>query len=171
MSENIEKFDNILEYYQQLTNESKIYFTNTLFNLGFEKVSKVLYDSLFSDEDILDSKLDYNSEKNLELLNGDDYENDDDYIEYSSEDADSILDLKRIDDYSNSDLYVVVDIDSNIIHMYSNNLEDIEYYKYENIYLKGMFFVCDKNKPNTKNYKYYECVNVIGQLEQDICYN
>jgi len=118
MSENIEKFDNILEYYQQLTNESKIYFTNTLFNLGFEKVSKVLYDSLFSDEDILDSKLDYNSEKNLELLNGDDYENYDDYIEYSSEDADSILDLKRIDDYSNSDLYVVVDIDSNIIHMY-----------------------------------------------------
>lgn len=167
MSEQVEKFDNVLEYYEQLTNESKIYFTNTLFRLGFEKVSKVLSDSIISDEDILE----YTSETNLELLNDDDFENDEDYIEYSSEDADSILDLKRIDDYTNSDLYVVVDVESNIIHMYSNNLEDIENYKHESIFLKGMFFISDKNKTNTKNYKYYEYVNIIGQLEQDICYN
>jgi hypothetical protein len=50
MTEQSENFENITEYYAQLTNESKIYFTNTLFKLGLEKVSKVLFDSMFSDD-------------------------------------------------------------------------------------------------------------------------
>jgi hypothetical protein len=68
-------------------------------------------------------------------------------------------------------MYVVIDIDNNIIHIYSNDLKDIENYKYENIFLRGMFFVIDKEYINNKEYKYYECAKIIGQLEQDICYN
>lgn len=133
MKEQSENFENIVEYYKQLTNESKIYFTNTLFKLGFDKVSKVLSDSIISDD-----MLDYISDKNLELLNDDDDEFED-FIEYTSEDADNILDLKRIDDSVNNDMYIVIDVDFNKIHIYSNNLQDIENYKYENMFLKGMF--------------------------------
>lgn len=165
MKEQSENFENIVEYYKQLTNESKIYFTNTLFKLGFDKVSKVLSDSIISDD-----MLDYISDKNLELLNDDDDEFED-FIEYTSEDADNILDLKRIDDSINNDLYIVIDVDFNKIHIYSNNLQDIENYKYENMFLKGMFFRIDKNIENSKDYKYYECATILGQLEQDICYN
>lgn len=165
MKEQSENFENIVEYYKQLTNESKIYFTNTLFKLGFDKVSKVLSDSIISDD-----MLDYISDKNLELLNDDDDEFED-FIEYTSEDADNILDLKRIDDSINNDLYIVIDVDFNKIHIYSNNLQDIENYKYENMFLKGMFFRIDKNIGNSKDYKYYECATILGQLEQDICYN
>lgn len=165
MKEQSENFENIVEYYKQLTNESKIYFTNTLFNLGFDKVSKVLSDSIISDD-----MLDYISDKNLELLNDDDDEFED-FIEYTSEDADNILDLKRIDDSVNNDMYIVIDVDFNKIHIYSNNLQDIENYKYENMFLKGMFFRIDKNIENSKDYKYYECATILGQLEQDICYN
>jgi hypothetical protein len=164
MTEKSENFENITEYYAQLTNESKIYFTNTLFKLGLEKVSKVLFDSMFSDD-----MLEYTSDNNLQLLNDED--DLDSYIEYTSEDADSILDLKRIDDNINNDLYVVIDIDLNLIHLYSNNLQDIENYKNENIFLKGMFFTTDIIRENTKDYKYYECATILGQLEQDICYN
>jgi hypothetical protein len=164
MTEKSENFENITEYYAQLTNESKIYFTNTLFKLGLEKVSKVLFDSIFSDD-----MLEYNSDTNLQLLNDEDES--DSYIEYTSEDADSILDLKRIDDNINNDLYVVIDVDLNLIHLYSNNLQDIENYKNENIFLKGMFFTTDIIRENTKDYKYYECATILGQLEQDICYN
>jgi hypothetical protein len=164
MTEQSENFENITEYYAQLTNESKIYFTNTLFKLGLEKVSKVLFDSMFSDD-----MLEYNSDTNFQLLNDED--DSDSYIEYTSEDADSILDLKRIDDNINNDLYVVIEIDLNLIHLYSNNLEDIKNYKYENIFLKGMFFTTDISRENTKDYKYYECATILGQLEQDICYN
>ena len=164
MTEKSENFENITEYYAQLTNESKIYFTNTLFKLGLEKVSKVLFDSMFSDD-----MLEYTSDNNLQLLNDED--DSDSYIEYTSEDADSILDLKRIDDNINNDLYVVIDIDLNLIHLYSNNLQDIENYKNENIFLKGMFFTTDIISENTKDYKYYECATILGQLEQDICYN
>jgi hypothetical protein len=164
MTEQSENFENITEYYAQLTNESKIYFTNTLFKLGLEKVSKVLFDSMFSDD-----MLEYTSDNNLQLLNDED--DLDSYIEYTSEDADSILDLKRIDDNINNDLYVVIDIDLNLIHLYSNNLQDIENYKNENIFLKGMFFTTDIIRENTKDYKYYECATILGQLEQDICYN
>jgi|694.fasta_scaffold28556_2 hypothetical protein len=164
MTEKSENFENITEYYAQLTNESKIYFTNTLFKLGLEKVSKVLFDSMFSDD-----MLEYTSDNNLQLLNDED--DSDSYIEYTSEDADSILDLKRIDDNINNDLYVVIDIDLNLIHLYSNNLQDIENYKNENIFLKGMFFTTDIIRENTKDYKYYECATILGQLEQDICYN
>ena len=164
MTEHSENFENITEYYAQLTNESKIYFTNTLFKLGLEKVSKVLFDSIFSDD-----MLEYNSDTNLQLLNDEDES--DSYIEYTSEDADSILDLKRIDDNINNDLYVVIDVDLNLIHLYSNNLQDIENYKNENIFLKGMFFTTDIIRENTKDYKYYECATILGQLEQDICYN
>lgn len=164
MTEKSENFENITEYYAQLTNESKIYFTNTLFKLGLEKVSKVLFDSMFSDD-----MLEYNSDTNFQLLNDEDES--DSYIEYTSEDADSILDLKRIDDNINNDLYVVIDIDLNLIHLYSNNLQDIENYKNENIFLKGMFFTTDIIRENTKDYKYYECATILGQLEQDICYN
>jgi hypothetical protein len=164
MTEQSENFENITEYYAQLTNESKIYFTNTLFKLGLEKVSKVLFDSMFSDD-----MLEYTSDNNLQLLNDED--DSDSYIEYTSEDADSILDLKRIDDNINNDLYVVIDIDLNLIHLYSNNLQDIENYKNENIFLKGMFFTTDIIRENTKDYKYYECATILGQLEQDICYN
>lgn len=165
MKEQSENFENIVEYYKQLTNESKIYFTNTLFKLGFDKVSKVLSDSIISDD-----MLDYISDKNLELLNDDDDEFED-FIEYTSEDADNILDLKRIDDSVNNDMYIVIDVDFNKIHIYSNNLQDIENYKYENMFLKGMFFRIDKNIENSKDYKYYECATILGQLEQDICYN
>lgn len=164
MTEQSENFENITEYYAQLTNESKIYFTNTLFKLGLEKVSKVLFDSIFSDD-----MLEYNSDTNFQLLNDEDES--DNYIEYTSEDADSILDLKRIDDNINNDLYVVIDVDLNLIHLYSNNLQDIENYKHENIFLKGMFFTTDIVRENTKDYKYYECATILGQLEQDICYN
>jgi len=164
MTEKSENFENITEYYAQLTNESKIYFTNTLFKLGLEKVSKVLFDSMFSDD-----MLEYNSDTNFQLLNDEDES--DSYIEYTSEDADSILDLKRIDDNINNDLYVVIDVDLNLIHLYSNNLQDIENYKNENIFLKGMFFTTDIIRENTKDYKYYECATILGQLEQDICYN
>ena len=164
MTEQSENFENITEYYAQLTNESKIYFTNTLFKLGLEKVSKVLFDSMFSDD-----MLEYTSDNNLQLLNDED--DSDSYIEYTSEDADSILDLKRIDDNINNDLYVVIEIDLNLIHLYSNNLQDIENYKNENIFLKGMFFTTDIIRENTKDYKYYECATILGQLEQDICYN
>jgi hypothetical protein len=164
MTEKSENFENITEYYAQLTNESKIYFTNTLFKLGLEKVSKVLFDSMFSDD-----MLEYNSDTNFQLLNDEDES--DSYIEYTSEDADSILDLKRIDDNINNDLYVVIDVDLNLIHLYSNNLQDIENYKNENIFLKGMFFTTDIVRENTKDYKYYECATILGQLEQDICYN
>ncbi len=164
MTEQSENFENITEYYAQLTNESKIYFTSTLFKLGLEKVSKVLFDSMFSDD-----MLEYTSDNNLQLLNDED--DLDSYIEYTSEDADSILDLKRIDDNINNDLYVVIDIDLNLIHLYSNNLQDIENYKNENIFLKGMFFTTDIIRENTKDYKYYECATILGQLEQDICYN
>jgi hypothetical protein len=164
MTEQSENFENITEYYAQLTNESKIYFTNTLFKLGLEKVSKVLFDSIFSDD-----MLEYNSDTNFQLLNDED--DSDSYIEYTSEDADSILDLKRIDDNINNDLYVVIEIDLNLIHLYSNNLQDIENYKNENIFLKGMFFTTDIIRENTKDYKYYECATILGQLEQDICYN
>ena len=146
MTEKSENFENITEYYAQLTNESKIYFTNTLFKLGLEKVSKVLFDSMFSDD-----MLEYTSDNNLQLLNDED--DSDSYIEYTSEDADSILDLKRIDDNINNDLYVVIDIDLNLIHLYSNNLQDIENYKNENIFLKGMFFTTDIIRENTKDYK------------------
>lgn len=165
MTEHSENFDNVTEYYAQLTNESKIYFTNTLFKLGLEKVSKILFDSIFSDD-----MLEYNSDTNLQLLN-DDEDDLDSSIEYTSEDADNILDLKRIDDNTNNDLYVVIDIDLNLIHLYSNNLEDIRNYKHENIFLKGMFFTTDIIRENTKDYKYYECATILGQLEQDICYN
>lgn len=164
MIEQSEGYDSIPEYYAQLTNESKIYFTNTLFKLGFEKVNKVLIDSMFSDD-----MLNYNSDTNLQLLNDEDIY--DDFIEYTPEDADSILDLKRVDDSINNDLYVVIDIDSNLIHLYSNNLEDIKNYKHESIFLKGMFFTTDIIRKNTKDYKYYECATILGQLEQDICYN
>jgi hypothetical protein len=164
MTEKSENFENITEYYAQLTNESILYFTNTLFKLGLEKVSKVLFDSMFSDD-----MLEYTSDNNLQLLNDED--DSDSYIEYTSEDADSILDLKRIDDNINNDLYVVIDIDLNLIHLYSNNLQDIENYKNENIFLKGMFFTTDIIRENTKDYKYYECATILGQLEQDICYN
>ena len=37
MTEHSENFDNVTEYYAQLTNESKIYFANTLFKLGLER--------------------------------------------------------------------------------------------------------------------------------------
>jgi hypothetical protein len=164
MTEQSENFENITEYYAQLTNESKIYFTNTLFKLGLETVSKVLVDSIFSDD-----MLEYNSDTNFQLLNDED--DSDNYIEYTSEDADSILDLKRIDDNINNDLYIVIEVDLNLIHLYSNNLEDIKNYKYENIFLKGMFFTTDIIRENTKDYKYYECATILGQLEQDICYN
>ena len=97
MTEHSENFDNVTEYYAQLTNESKIYFANTLFKLGLEKVSKILFDSIFSDD-----MLEYNSDTNFHLLN-DDEDDLDSSIEYTSEDADNILDLKRIDDNTNND--------------------------------------------------------------------
>jgi hypothetical protein len=161
--EKSEDYNRILEYYKQLTKESKLDFTNTLFNIGLDKVNVILEDSLMSDDDY-----DLFSE-NISHIS--DELDEDDFIEYSPDDADSILDLKRVDDDVNNDMYVVIDIDNNIIHMYSNDLKDIENYKYENIFLRGMFFVIDKEYINNKEYKYYECAKIIGQLEQDICYN
>jgi hypothetical protein len=161
--ENSEDYNRILEYYKQLTKESKLDFTNTLFNIGLDKVNVILEDSLMSDDDY-----DLFSE-NISHIS--DELDEDDFIEYSPDDADSILDLKRVDDDVNNDMYVVIDIDNNIIHIYSNDLKDIENYKYENIFLRGMFFVIDKEYINNKEYKYYECAKIIGQLEQDICYN
>ena len=161
--EKSEDYNRILEYYKQLTKESKLDFTNTLFNIGLDKVNVILEDSLMSDDDY-----DLFSE-NISHIS--DELDEDDFIEYSPDDADSILDLKRVDDDVNNDIYVVIDIDNNIIHIYSNDLKDIENYKYENIFLRGMFFVIDKEYINNKEYKYYECAKIIGQLEQDICYN
>jgi hypothetical protein len=161
--EKSEDYNRILEYYKQLTKESKLDFTNTLFNIGLDKVNVILEDSLMSDDDY-----DLFSE-NISHIS--DELDEDDFIEYSPDDADSILDLKRVDDDVNNDMYVVIDIDNNIIHIYSNDLKDIENYKYENIFLRGMFFVIDKEYINNKEYKYYECAKIIGQLEQDICYN
>jgi hypothetical protein len=161
--EKSEDYNRILEYYKQLTKESKLDFTNTLFKIGLDKINVILEDSLISDDDLFSDEDD-----NYSIVEDSD---EDDFIEYSPDDADSILDLKREDTNINNDMYVIIDIDNNIIHMYSNDLKDIENYKYENIFLRGMFFVIDREYVNNKEYKYYECAKIIGQLEQDICYN
>jgi hypothetical protein len=153
-------YSELFDYFEQLTDESKIHFSNTIFSNTLEEVNKVLEDNLFGTIE--------------EYFQSEETFDESDFGGEVPENLEGIFGLKKKEDSSgNSPVYVVMDLDKNQVHIYSDNTKEINRFIYENLFLKGMFFIKNEDTSNreTNDYQEYQCIDILGQLEQDICYN
>jgi|OM-RGC.v1.023317843 hypothetical protein len=153
-------YSELFDYFEQLTDESKIHFSNTIFSNTLEEVNKVLEDNLFGTIE--------------EYYQMEDSYEDSEFLGEVPENLEGIFGLKKKEDSSgNSPVYVVMDLDNNQVHVYSDQKKEIDRFIYENLFLKGMFFIKNDDTSNreSNDYTEYQCIDILGQLEQDICYN
>lgn len=156
-------YSELYDYFEQLTDESKIHFSNTIFKNSLEEINEVLENNLFGS---INDFFDYD----------DSFDDSDSKMsgEELPMEMEKIMSLKRKDDsMGNPPIYVVMEMDDNLMHIYSDDLKEINKFTYENLFLKGMFFkeLKDKERDDTIDYKNYRCMYILGQLEQDVCYN
>lgn len=155
-------YSELYDYFEQLTDESKIHFSYTIFKNSIEEVNEVLENNMFGTFEELISYEDFDEEDSENLQ------------EELPEELEKLFELKKKEDSEgNPPMYVIMDLDNNKIHIYSDTEKDIDKFIYRTLFLKGMFFIQNKNaKPKESiEYKKYRCIDILGQLEQDICYN
>lgn len=170
MKKNID-YSEVYDYFDQLSDESKINFSKLIFDNGIDKILKTIQEHFYNSisEFILDSELE-----------------DDDYTDLNEIDEDShVEDIFNLKDKNQNDIYpvhVIFEDSKSSMHVFSNSEEDSDRFIYENMFLKGMVFFKsetdiesikeDNERYNlTKKYSKYDHYMILGQLEQDICYN
>jgi hypothetical protein len=171
MSEDVD-YDIMYEYFQQLTDESKLHFISLLKDSNVDEINDIINNNTF--DDVMDIFDDIDDEYEDD---GRDYTDDDDYAGDAELDklTESIFNLeKKNEDKDGDELFIVFDTSYKIMHIYSDSLESINEYIYDNLFVKGVVFLDLKLEPQDSEVpvkKYYKCLEVLGQLYQDVCYN
>jgi flagellar hook assembly protein FlgD len=164
-------FTEMYEYFEELTDESKLNFLNVIRKSSVEDVKRVI------EENVVDDVMEFFFEE--EDYVDDDITDDDteDTVEDNSTDeyVRSVLDFEMKSDSTNQEeVLLVLDMSYKIMHIYSNSEKQLQKYIYENLFIKGVIFTelkLEMEPPDNIDKKYYKCLEILGQSYHDICYN
>lgn len=167
----IEDYEDMYEYFEQLTDESKIHFLNVIRKSSVEDVNRVIEENVV--DDVMEFFFDEDSYEDEDITDDDNIDDieeneDDDYIR-------SVLDFEmKSDSPSDEEVLIVLDMSYKIMHIYSDSDTQLKKYIYENLFIKGVIFTelkLDLEPPENISKKYYKCLEILGQSYHDICYN